>query len=240
MLFLREEHEVAGERERWFEHVVRDAWIPGVAATPGARLLFVLRHVHGTGPSYRIVTYTALRDGAAWQQLAERVDGGDLHSVAQELDTLRHDVDAKLLRPLPWSALQVVDLAAVPTTAPSRPADTPLTLFMEDTVHPREGVLETYIEKAGSHYAEEMRQNAAEGRTLLRIEASFRPVYGSHRRREVILWQRVLEPRGLVPLLTREVPDAYLQPGKWMHDALALRDQWQSRLLRTVAWSPCS
>ena len=85
-----------------------------------------------------------------------------------------------------------------------------------------------------------MRQNAAEGRTLLRIEASFRPAFGSHRRREVLLWQRVLEPRGLVPLLTREVPDAYLQPGKWMHDALALRDQWQSRLLRTVAWSPCT
>lgn len=238
MLFLREEHEIAGEHERVFESVVRDAWLPALAATPGARLLFYLRHVHGTGPSYRVVTWTALRDGAAWQQLAERVDGGDLHALAQELDALRHDVTSKLLQPLPWSPLREVDLAQVPASAPQRPADTQLSLFMEDTVHPREGLLETYVEKAGSHYAEEMRQNAAEGRTLLRIEASFRPAFGSHRRREVLLWQRVLEPRGLVPLLTREVPDAYLQPGKWMHDALSLRDQWQSRLLRTVAWSP--
>jgi hypothetical protein len=26
--------------------------------------------------------------------------------------------------------------------------------------------------------------------------------------------------------------------GSWMHDALSLRDRWQSRLLRTAAWSP--
>src|SRR4029450_10514419 len=98
---------------------------------------------------------------------------------------------AKLLHPLPWSPLREVDLAQVPTAAPQRPADLALTLFMEDTVHPREGLLEQYVEKAGSHYAEEMRQNAAEGRTLLRIEASFRSAFGSHQRREVILWQRV-------------------------------------------------
>ena len=27
-------------------------------------------------------------------------------------------------------------------------------------------------------------------------------------------------------------------PGTWMHDALELRDQWTSRLLRTSEWSP--
>jgi hypothetical protein len=27
-------------------------------------------------------------------------------------------------------------------------------------------------------------------------------------------------------------------PGTWMHDALEVRDQWVSRLLRTSAWSP--
>ena len=236
MLFLREMHEVAGAREREFETLFRDAWMPALGRTAGARLLFYLRHVHGTGPSYRVVTFTALRDGAAWQELVQRVDGGDLRGLAHELDALRHDVHAKLLLPLPWSPLREVDLARVPT----EPAEHPLTLFMEDTVHPHEGRLEDYVEASGSHYAEEMRENDAQGRALLRIEASFRPAFGSHRRREVLLWQRVLEPRGLLPLLTREVPDAYLVPGKWMHDALALRDRWRSRLLRTVGWSPLS
>jgi hypothetical protein len=39
-------------------------------------------------------------------------------------------------------------------------------------------------------------------------------------------------------LLTREVPPELAKPGSWMRDALALRDQWQSRLLRTTRWSP--
>jgi hypothetical protein len=28
------------------------------------------------------------------------------------------------------------------------------------------------------------------------------------------------------------------QPGTFMHDALDVRDQWESRLLRTSSWSP--
>jgi len=28
------------------------------------------------------------------------------------------------------------------------------------------------------------------------------------------------------------------QPGTFMHDALEVRDQWESRLLRTSSWSP--
>ena len=27
-------------------------------------------------------------------------------------------------------------------------------------------------------------------------------------------------------------------PGTWMNDALALRDPWESRLLRTTRWLP--
>jgi hypothetical protein len=39
-------------------------------------------------------------------------------------------------------------------------------------------------------------------------------------------------------LLTREVPAEYKRPGTWMHDALELRDRWESRLLRSARWSP--
>jgi hypothetical protein len=28
------------------------------------------------------------------------------------------------------------------------------------------------------------------------------------------------------------------RPGTWMHEALQLRDQWESKLLRTSSWSP--
>jgi len=234
MLFLRETHELIGERERDFEVCFRDAWMPALAATPGARLLYYLRHAHGTGPSYHVITWTAIQDGVAWHELVRRVDAGDLRASARALDELRHDVTAKLFVPLPWSPLQALDLAGLTTAA----AEHEPTLFMEDTVWPHEGRLEDYVEASGSHYAKEMQEHDEKGHALLRIEASFRTAFGSHRRREVVLWQKVVQPKGLLPLLTREVPEAYQRPGTWMHDALALRDRWESRLLRTSAWSP--
>lgn len=236
MLFLHETHTVSGRREEDFEAAVRDVWQPALAARSGVRLLYFLRHAHGTGASYRVVTITAVRDAAAWGELAERVAGGDLRRHAAELDDLRHGVTGKILSPLPWSPLREVDLSALPT----RGAPHPATLYMEDTVWPREGLLERYIEAAGSHYAREMEEQRGEGggRGLLEVQGGFRTAFGAGRRDEVVLWQKVVRPEGMVPLLMHEVPARYRKPGTWMHDALALRDRWESRLLRTASWSP--
>jgi len=235
VLFLHETHRVIGSREDEFEAALRDAWMPQLAKTSGARLLHALRHAHGTGPSYRLVTVTALRDGAAWEALVRSVERGELRACAERLDAGRHDVEAKLLIPLGWSPLQEVDLERVPV----RPNDAEAaSLFMEDTVWPHPGSLEAYVAASGSHYAREMEEHAAEGTAILRVEAAFRTAFGSGRRREVVLWQRVVNAKALVPLLTREVPARYRAPGTWMHDALQLRDQWESRLLRTLPWSP--
>jgi len=230
VFWLHELHSVSGRFEDDFEAAVRDRWLPAVAATPGARLLLYLKQAFGAGPSYRVVTITGLRDAAAFGALAARVAGGDLASLARELDGLRHDVVGRLLTPLPWSPLRDLDLGAIP----GEPASAEPALFMEDTVWPYEGLLDDYIARAGSHYAREMERRA----TLLHVEAAFRTAHGAGRRAEVVLWQRVTEPSMLVPLFTREVPAHYRQPGTWMHDALELRDQWESRLLRSAPWSP--
>jgi len=234
LLFLHEIHEVVGAREEEFEASFRRTWLPALARDGDARLLYFLHHAHGSGPSYQVVTITAIRDGSAWERLAERVSGGDLAGWAQDVDRLRHDVSAKLLVPLPWSPLREVDLAAVPVAGEEHDP----TLFMEDTVWPFEGQLEEYVRKSGSHYAAEMARAGAAGRSLLRVEAGFRTAFGCHRRREIVLWQKIVQPGLLKALLTREVPSEYKQPGSWMHDALALRDRWQSKLLRSARWSP--
>lgn len=234
MWLLHETHAVRGECEEAFDAALRDVWIPSVAEGAGARVLHVLRHAHGTGPSYRIVTLTALDGGAGYAALAESAARGPLREAALALDALRHDVEAKLLEPLPWSPLQALDLGAVPV----RGADHELTLYMEDTVWPREGKLEAYVAESGAHYAREMAGHESRGHAMLKVLGGFRTVFGSGRRREIVLWQRVVDPRLVLGLLTREVPPALSRPGTWMHDALALRDQWQSRLLRTTRWSP--
>src|SRR3954470_23880259 len=81
----------------------------------GARLLWYTHQAHGTGPAYRIVTITALRDGAAYGRLVERVQTGDLRAWARELDALQYGSEGKVLTPLEWSPLSEVELAAVPT-----------------------------------------------------------------------------------------------------------------------------
>ena len=73
---------------------------------------------------------------------------------------------------------------------------------------------------------------------FLRMEAAFRPAYGTHRRAELVLMQKVLDDERLARLLTTEIPAERRAPGTWMHDALDVRDRWESRLLRTASWSP--
>jgi hypothetical protein len=232
MLFLHETHSVIGRHEDDFEEAYRgpDGWIERLGASDEARLLWYLDHVHGTGPAYTVITITAVRDAPAWQRLAERVHTGDLREWAGRVDRIRHDAVAKVLRPLPWSGLQEVDLMGVPVD----PVEHDLVLYMEDTANPHEGMVHDYIARAGEQYAPSLRRP----NPLLQMVASFQPVFGTGRRREIVLWQRVADQQALLRLFTTAVPAELKAPGTWMHDALEVRDQWTSRLLRSARWSP--
>ena len=234
MLLLREEHSVIGLKEDDFEDAVRDEWMPALAKSEDARLLYYAHLAHGSGLAYRVVTFTLLRDAAAWGRLIDRVHNGDLKSLAVKLDDLRYGVESKQLLPLPWSKVQQIEIEEVPI----EPGEHELSVFMEDTVWPFQGKLEEYIRRSGEQYSTEYDKSFPDPPKLLEIEASYRTAYGSHRRAEIVLWQKVLRPEGLLNLITQEMPRSFKKPGRWMLDALSLRDQWQSRLLRTASWSP--
>lgn len=232
MLYVHETHSVIGRCEDDFEEAFRGSagYIERLASDPDARLLWYLDHVHGTGPAYTVITITAVRDAGAWQRLADRVHAGDLREWVAHVDRLRHDSHAKILRPLPWSRLQDVDLGSVPV----EPVEHGLVLYMEDTANPYEGMVHEYIDQAGTQYAPSLRRS----NPLLEMVAAFQPSFGTGRRREIVLWQRVADQQALLRLFTTTVPPGMKAPGTWMHDALEVRDQWTSRLLRTSAWSP--
>lgn len=235
MLFVHEVHRVVGAREDAFEASYRDKWLPLLAKSDDARLLYFLHHAHGSGRAYVAVTVTAVRDGAAYERLVERVQRGDLRHWAAEVDRARHEVAGKLLVQVPWSPWHDLDLDAVPTDA----GDHPLTIFMEDTAWPHEAMLDEYLDAARNHYAPSLEESRHSGRALLELQAVFQTAWGAAgRRREVVLWQKVVEPQRITGLLTTEVPPEYRAPGTWMHDALRVRDDWESRLLRTASWSP--
>jgi hypothetical protein len=231
-LLLYETHSVVGRHEDDFEEAYKGpgGYVERLASTDDARLLWYLDHVHGTGPAYTVITITALRNAQAWQSLVDRIHDGDLRDWAGKVDRLRHDAAAKVLRPLPWSEMQEVDLASVPI----EPSDHELVLYMEDTAYPHEGMVHDYIAKAGEQYAPSLRRS----NPLLQMVGAFQPCFGTGRRREIVLWQRVADQQALLGLLTMAVPAKFKAPGTWMHDALEVRDQWTSRLLRTTSWSP--
>lgn len=230
MLFMHEVHKVRGRAEDDFEAAIREGWMRTLGAGDDARLLWYTNHAHGTGPAYTVVTVTAVRDGPAWERLALRIQKGDLRQWMSGLDELRHDVEAKLLVPLPWSPLQDLDFNEVPTDG----REHELTLYMEDTMWPYEDKFLEYVDRCGEVYSKSIDRPSP----LLTIEAAFQPALGSHLRREVALMQRIHDPNALLKLLQTEIPPEMRAPGTWMHDALELRDRWTSRLLRTSSWSP--
>ena len=124
-----------------------------------------------------------------------------------------------------------------PRAVPTDGGEHDLTLFMEDTAWPHAGRLDEYLEAARTT----TRRAWPRGATADVRSSSCRPCSpprGARGRwREVVLWQKVTQlgaHRSAHDRGARGTPRA----GTWMHDALRVRDDWESRLLRTVAWSP--
>ena len=83
-----------------------------------------------------------------------------------------------------------------------------------------------------------MCDGATRGPRLLEIAAVFQPAHGAGRRKEAILFQRIVSKDGLLGLLLHETPPEMKAPGTFMHDALQAGVRWESKLLRTARWSP--
>jgi hypothetical protein len=206
--------------------------MPTLAQGEDARLLYYANQAHGSGAAYTVVTITGIADGAAWERLARRAQTGDLQPWMHEMDSLRHDVTGKILLPVEWSPLQEVDLASVPTDGTTHASS----LFMEDTGWPY-SALDDYIRMWDEIYYRPLSKTSQ----ILDIQACFQVAHGSYKRREAMLWQKISPDNDyatLVRLLTADIAPEHRGPGTYMFEALKYRDQWESRLLRTTAWSP--
>jgi len=159
---------------------------------------------------------------------------GDLADWSSEVDAMRHGCAAKIVRPVPWSPLQEIDFGTVPVKGETHKNS----LFMEDTAWPYAGGLQAYIAKAGTLYDHTLSSQKEEGIGMIELEAAFQPVFGTHATTEVILWQRVVNTKAVMWMLGHDLPPEASAPGTWLHDALEVRDRWESRLLRSASWSP--
>jgi hypothetical protein len=233
VLFVHEVHKVVGKRAADFEDAYRCGWMPELARGGDARLLWYFDLAHGSGLAYRAVTVTAVRDGASWARLAERVARGDLRAWGQELDGLQHESRGRIMTPLEWSP-SIGSLEEVPT----EPVEHEPTMYMEDTMWPFPGKIREYVRAAGDVYRRAL--GAESSQLHMSIELAMQVMPGGGRAPEVTLMQKLSSLPPLIRLLTTDIPSEVTGPGSWMHEALELRDQWRSRLLRTAVWSPLS
>ena len=188
----------------------------------------------GSGPAYQVVTITAVADGAAWEALAHRMLAGDLSDLAARLDSYRYEVEGKLLPPVYWSALQEVDLGEVPTDG----REHELSLYMQDTGWP-DAPLDDYIELWDHDYwqhhaADAARQEAPRHPGLLPGGPRLGHPPRGHPHAED---HELLDP-GRSPDQRGGVTTPTTWPGSYMAKGLEVRDQWESKLLRTSSWSP--
>jgi hypothetical protein len=227
MIYLHEVHEVAGGRMEEFADAVRTQWRPLVEEDGHARLLWFWHLAHGTGASYQAVSITAVFDWTAWGTLVARLAADARHREWQRrVWTLRREVTAKLLLPVPWSPVREVDL----TAAPAPPSDAPA-MYLHDTGWPFPGKLEEYVEALGSIFHPQVAKSR-----MISVTACWTVAPGTGRHHEVVLLQRIEDWEQFSRLLTRGEQGA--QRGGWMEEGLRYRERWESKLLRCATWSP--
>lgn len=227
MICLHEVHEISGGRMAEFEESFRRGWLPAVEEGRRARLLWFWHHAHGTGPSYQAVSITALRDWQALGDLVARTRGDrELRRWLADVGELRREVTSKVLVPAAWSPLQPIDWDAAAEAAAAEPA-----LHLHDTGWPFPGRLEAYLDALGSVF-----HPATKSSAMISVEACWSVAHGTGRHHEVVLLQRIRNWERFSHLLTRG--ESSSRPGEWMKEGLRHRDRWESKLLRTVPWSP--
>ena len=204
-----------------------------VARRHDARLLVVPR----AGPRHRTVLH--IRQPDRWSgrsprstSSTHRVRHGDLRAWQAELDAMRHDATAKVLVPTAFSPLGDLDLSGVPAAADRSAARAP-------AVHGGHGV----AAPGSARRLPRARRIAlrADPRTsrgarvdVLELVPPSPRCSGPARSGRSCSGSASPGPSCSLPLLSREVPAEHRAPGTWMHDALEVRDRWESRLLRVA------
>ncbi|GIW40848.1 MAG: hypothetical protein KatS3mg076_1425 [Candidatus Binatia bacterium] len=221
MIYLHETYEIAGGRMAEFLEAYRDR--RGLFARGNARVLWLWEQAHGTGPSYRAVSVTAVADWSSWAELVGRWSrGGDLRAWDRAVAPFVRERTAKLLLPVSWSPLGEPELGT------AEPLPHGGHLYLHDTGWPFPGKLEEYVDALGEVFYPQTRRSR-----MISVEACWTVCPGTGKSREVVLLQKILDWEAFSRLLTSGERPA--RSGDWMEVGLRYRDSWESKLLRPVS-----
>jgi hypothetical protein len=180
-----------------------------------------------------LITMTAVADAAALGRFSSRLREGDLGPVDDAVSAHRDGVTRRILAPLIFDPLDV-DLAAIA----AHPHDTEdeTRIYIHDFVAPRRGMQRTYEVAMRDVFLKMLDMPGLENRSWAGLET----VAGGGPAPESIMITRIGNAASGIRTMTTVLGAEHVVPGSWLFDALALRDTWVSRLVRSVPWSPIS
>jgi len=226
MLFLHQIHELDPGAEPDFERFVRDEWLPCVNAHPGASFAWYGAPISAARFADEAITLVAFDDEAAFGRFA---DAQRASEASRALASLRSSVATRLLRPIdydPWTTGDV--------SIPDGLNEGAVSTYMHDFVPPQLGQMKKYVDMMRERYMA-LSEDALSGIVL---RASWQTVSGGGPVPEMFNLSEIRDVDALVSLVAHEIPREYKEMGTWMWEALAARDQWTTRLVRSSTWSP--
>lgn len=231
MLLLLEEHKVIGRKKQDFERRYREG-ATHFSGDLDFRLLWYFDVAHGTGPSYRVVTGTALPDGAAWERFIRRAESGDLKEWLVDLDELRYSVDGRVLSAVPWLPLKNPFAASSDLSNENEKY-----LYWMTCIFPNVRSLEDYTEEFAHKRWYEQEQGIVYG-GIARIDGIFVSSWGAGRWPEAVLIEQIASPERLKMLIAENDEMQFQRRRENLAVGLQFRHVWTTTLLRTSSWSP--
>ncbi len=231
MIYLHETHDVIGGKMDDFSESMRTRWRPLVERDSLARVLWFFKLATGTNVSYQAISITAVKDWQSWGTIVNRmVTDPEWKAWDHEVAGFRRDVESRILLPNPRSPLQEVDFASV--EAPAADSGLP-SVYLHDTGWPYPGLMDEYVDALHSILEPQME---AVKPYVITVAAGWRTSPGAGRFHEAILLSKIHNFELFSFIITVGEPEP--QPGEWMVEGLKYRDKWESKILRTVDWSP--
>jgi hypothetical protein len=228
MIIVHQIHSLVDGAADEFERQSRDEWLPRLADDESRFAFYAMP----TGAAVRqdeVITMIACSDSGALGRLSDRVRTGDLGPLASSQALLRTGVATRILKPLDYdpSGLTMADI-------PAQACDRPPVAYMHDFVPPVIGQNRAYCDMMRERYMS-LSETELSG-VVLRM--SWETAWGGGPVPEMFNLSEIRSPEALLQLVGREIPIGYKQMGTWMWEALAVRDRWTTRLVRSARWSP--
>lgn len=226
MLYLHQIHTLAPGGDAAFEELARDRWLPAVNAHEGCRFVWYGMPTSAGRYADEAITILAFETMAAFDRFASGERAGE---VTRALRERRVGVQSRLLRPIdydPWTSAAIA--------VPDGPREGAPVAYMHDFVPPVRGQMRAYVDLMRERYMA-LSSDALSGVVL---RASWHTVSGGGPVPQMFNLSEIRDVDALVSLIAHEIPREYKEMGTWMWEALATRDEWTTRLVRSATWSP--